>query len=370
MPNSSNTEAGRLTRLSCTVEDMGLSFSDVVIVLACNEYFVPYTAVAIQSIVEHMSPDRHYDIVVLTRDLSQHSIDTLVGHLPYPNMKLGFLNPEIALHGTKLPHHGHFRPETFFRLLAPWLLPNVRKAVYLDSDLVVLEDIATLFDVDVDGCLLGATRDADTVGMMLGYDGTVGPYLKNEIKLSDPMQYFQAGVLVMNLEAFRYAFTVKDMLSLSTVRVWRWLDQDILNMLADGNYVRIDMRWNTLMDWKHLRREKIIAQDPQELRDQYEAARANPAIVHFAGPDDRPWDYPDCDMGDYFWEYAHRSAFVDVLNQRLSDSQNSVAGKLDRAKVSVIFKGIMPLFDKTFPPGTKRRTRAIKSYVAIGGDLG
>ncbi len=184
------------------------------------------------------------------------------------------------------------------------------------------------------------------------------------------MQYFQAGVLVMNLEAFRYAFTVRDMLSLSTVRVWRWLDQDILNMLADGNYVRIDMRWNTLMDWKHLRREKIIAQDPQDLRDQYEAARANPAIVHYAGPDDRPWDYPDCDMGDYFWEYARRSAFVDVRNQRLSDSQNSVAGKLDRAKVSVIFKGIMPLFDKTFPPGTKRRTRAIKSYVAIGGDPG
>ena len=60
-----------LTRLSCTVEEMGLALDDVVILLACNEYFVPYTAVAIQSIVEHMSPDRHYDIVVLTRDLTQ-----------------------------------------------------------------------------------------------------------------------------------------------------------------------------------------------------------------------------------------------------------------------------------------------------------
>ena len=57
-----------LTRLSCTVEEMGLALDDVVILLACNEYFVPYTAVAIQSIIEHMSPERHYDIVVLTRD--------------------------------------------------------------------------------------------------------------------------------------------------------------------------------------------------------------------------------------------------------------------------------------------------------------
>ena len=192
-------------------------------------------------------------------------------------------------------------------------------------------------------------RDADTVGMMLGYDGTVGPYLENEIKLTDPMQYFQAGVLVMNLEAFRYAFTVADMLSLSTVRVWRWLDQDILNMLADGNYVRVDMRWNTLMDWKGIRREKIIAQAPEELREQYEAARQDPAIVHYAGPDDRPWDYPDCDMGACFWDYAKRSAFADVLEERLQQSQTTVAGKLDRAKVSVIFKGIMPLVDKDVP---------------------
>lgn len=369
MPTT-NAEAGKLTRLSSSVEEMGLSFEDVVVILASNEFFVPYMGVTIQSIVEHASPDRHYDIVVLTRDVTQRSIDTIVGHLPYSNVSVGFLNAEIALKGTKLPHHGHFRPETFYRLLAPWLLPDVDKAIYLDSDLVALTDVAPLFDTEVEGCLLGATRDADTVGMMLGYDGTVGPYLTEEIKLTDPMQYFQAGVLVMSLKAFRYAFTVDDMLSLATVRVWRWLDQDILNMLADGNYVRLDMRWNTLMDWKHIRREKIIAQAPQELRDQYEAARKDPAIVHYAGPDDRPWDYPDCDMGEYFWDFASRSAFYDVLQERLDASEHSAAGRLNRVKVGFIFKGVMRVVDKTFPPGTKRRTRLIKGYVAMGGDLG
>ena len=66
---------------------------------------------------------------------------------------------------------------------------------------------------------------------MPGHDGTVGPYLENEIKLTDPMQYFQAGVLVMNLEAFRYAFTVADMLSSPPCAVALVGPGDILNML-------------------------------------------------------------------------------------------------------------------------------------------
>lgn len=366
----SDSNRGRLTTLSSSADEMGLSFEDVVVVLASNEFFTPYMGVAIQSLVENASEDRHYDIVVLTRDITQRSIDTIVGHLPYPNVKVGFLDAESALKGTKLPHHGHFRPETFYRLLAPWLLPTVDKAVYLDSDLVVLSDIARLFDTEVGGHLLAATRDADTAGMVGGYNATVGPYLTDEMKLSDPSQYFQAGVLVMNLESFRYAFTIEDMLKLSTVRVWRWLDQDILNMLADGNYVHLDMRWNTLMNWKGIRRDKIIAQAPPELREQYERARQDPWIVHYAGPDDRPWDYPGCDMGDYFWDYARRSAFYDVLESRLDTSRHTPAGRLDRMKVGFIFKGVMPVVDHAFPPGSKRRTVLIKSYMAIGGDIG
>ena len=44
----------------------------------------------------------------------------------------------------------------------------------MDSDLIVNADIAELFDTDVTGYLLGATRDADTLGQMDGYDVTVG----------------------------------------------------------------------------------------------------------------------------------------------------------------------------------------------------
>ena len=158
--------------------ELGLDFNDVVVVFACSDNFVPYMSVAIQSIIENSSEDRQYDIVVLTRDLSIASMYTLSKQVKeYDNFAIGFLDVVAVLGDTKLPHHGHFRPETYFRLLAPDFLDNVNKAVYLDSDLVVLDDIAKLYDTDIEGYLVGATKDADTIGQIDGYDPLVKPYL-------------------------------------------------------------------------------------------------------------------------------------------------------------------------------------------------
>lgn len=143
---------------------LGLSLDDVVVVFAASENFVPYLSVALQSLIEHASAERRYDIVVLTRDISPSSMITLSRQVNRDNIGIGFLDAEAAIGNRKLPHYGHFRLETYFRLLAPSLLPSVRKAVYLDSDLVVLADIAELWDMDVEGYLLGATRDADKIG--------------------------------------------------------------------------------------------------------------------------------------------------------------------------------------------------------------
>ena len=167
------------TMLASTSGDLDLPLNDVVLVFACSENFVPYLSVAIQSIVDNTNPSRRYDIIVLTRDISPTSMITLTRQTKKDNVGIGFLDVDAALGDIELPHHGHFRPETYFRLLAPQLLPNVDKAIYLDSDLIVDADISELYDVDVTGYPLAATRDADTIGQIDGYDTTVGPYLNS-----------------------------------------------------------------------------------------------------------------------------------------------------------------------------------------------
>jgi lipopolysaccharide biosynthesis glycosyltransferase len=355
------------TILATSSTGLDLPLDDVVIVFACSENFVPYLSVAAQSIVDNACESRHYDIVVLTRDISPASMVTLSRQIKRGNVGIGFLDVDMALGDIELPHHGHFRPETYFRLLAPQLLPNVNKAIYLDSDLVVNDDVAKLYDTDVEGYMLAATRDADTIGQIDGYDVTVGPYLADELGMDDPHDYFQAGVLLMNLAYLRENITPEEFLEISTERMWRWLDQDVLNKVVNGRYVRVHMRWNYLMDWQHLRRTHIIANAPDEVRAEYEQARKDPAIVHFAGPDNRPWLYPDADGADLFWRYAMRSPYLEEIRAQLEDSRATARGLAKRLQVIVLYKGVMRAFDWTCPGGTKRREVIIKGYGALGG---
>ena len=355
------------TMLASTSGDLNLPLNDVVIVFACSENFVPYLSVAVQSIVDNASEKRRYDIIVLTRNISPASMITLTRQTTRANVGIGFLDVDAALGDIELPHHGHFRPETYFRLLAPQLLPNVDKAIYLDSDLIVDADVAELYDTDVSGYPLAATRDADTIGQIEGYDATVGPYLKDELGMDDPHDYFQAGVLLMNLAELRRTVSPDEFLELSTRRMWRWLDQDVLNKVVNGHYVRVHMRWNYLMDWQHLRRTHIIANAPEDVRREYEEAAADPAIIHFAGPDNRPWLYPDADRADLFWQYAMRSPYLDEIRGQLEDSRATASGLAKRLQVILLYKGIMPAFDKTCPAGSSRRAAIIKAYMGLGG---
>lgn len=48
---------------------------------------------------------------------------------------------------------------TYGRLLLPKLLSNYSRAIYLDVDIVVREDLGNLFAVDLKGNLVGAVKD-------------------------------------------------------------------------------------------------------------------------------------------------------------------------------------------------------------------
>ena len=356
--------------LAKSAADLDLSFDDVVVLLASNERFAAYASVVVQSIVEHTDPRRRYDIVVLTNDITQRSAQRLAyqaSQAPHGNVDLGLLDAEAMLDGLKLPNRGRFRAAAHYRLLAPVLLPQVAKAVYLDADLVVLHDVAELFDTDLAGHFIAAVHDADTAGQYAGYDPVVKPYLENEVGLRDPRAYFQSGVLVMDLAKMRAMNLSEEMLALAVSRKWRWPDQDILNRMAQGDYVRLDPRWNVLHDWKRLRRSHIIAQAPLDVQAAYDEAAADPRIVHYAGPDDRPWIYPKADRAELFWDHARRSPFYDELVRGYNFSKRDPASLVLRVWIEFIYKIGMPAIDVLLPCGSRRRAWVLGLYERMGG---
>lgn len=326
--------------------------------MAANDGYVPYLSTLLQSIADNANAKRNYDIVILTTDITEDNQAALKQQIETPHISLRFFDVTPIAKGKMddLKLRGHFQIETYYRLLMQDILLDWDKVLYLDSDMVVLRDIAELFDTDVNGYLLAACKDADTAGLYNGYEPSRKPYTDEVLKLSKPYDYFQAGTILFNLDMFRTTFEVDDMIALAAQGQWKLLDQDVLNVLAQGCVKSIPMEWNVMTDWRGLRIKRIISRAPKELYDEYMEARKHPAIIHYAGPE-KPWNDPESDMADYFWEYAKETPYYDGLIERLA-----ARGNRRQLISNNMWDKLYPLYARLLPDGSRRREFAGSLY--------
>ncbi|MCI6997549.1 MAG: glycosyltransferase family 8 protein [Eubacterium sp.] len=121
-----------------------------------------------------------------------------------------------------------FSIETYYRILIPWLLPQrVKRALWLDSDMIITGDISKLYYTDFENKCIVACEDERQL------DPETRARDKNRLMLSKEHRYFNAGVLLMNNELIRQKYTVEGILALSQTLKDKiiYADQDILNYL-------------------------------------------------------------------------------------------------------------------------------------------
>ena len=298
------------------------AFSNAVsLVFAANDFYAPYLYTLVASILEHRSGRRAYDIIVLSEDFSEQN-KGLFEELCDKRTSVRFLDVTEALSPfqSKLHVRGHFRIETYFRLLLPQLLPHHHKVLYLDADMVCLHDIAELYDVDLGDNLIAACKDPDTTGLYNGSafdDGHVRTleYMQEELGVKDVFQYFQAGTILFNLDAWRASIDVEEVFEFAQSREWHLLDQDVLNHFCYGRVTFVDMSWNVMYDFDHVRIRDIIAHTSPELNQAYMKARKEPRIIHYAGPI-KPWEDLEVDFAPHFWQYARKTPYYELIFAR------------------------------------------------------
>lgn len=310
------------------------SMNNIAVAMAANDFFVPYLAAALASVITHASSENNYDILILTHDIQPENKKLLAQMIEgKENFCIRYADPAPLLSGYQLYTRGHFSIETYYRLVLPEMLIHYSKILYLDSDLVAEADVAELFREQVDGYFLAAARDADTAGLYNGFEPDKKEYTDHVLKLKNPYEYFQAGVILFNLDEFRNQYTTEQILELARQEEWQLLDQDILNKLCEGNIKYVDMSWNVMVDFDHVRVSKIIRLAPQWLYHMYMEARRKPKIIHYAGPQ-KPWMEPDMDMGSVFWKYAKSTPFYEVMLYRMNVSV--AAGEARRMRMGPV----------------------------------
>ena len=172
---------------------------------------------------------------------------------------------------------GYFPRAVWLRIFLPELIPDTDRVLYLDSDLIVTDNLRPLWDIDLDGRLLGAVTNP-LYPFMPDHYARVG--------LSDPADYFNSGVLLMNLARMRAEETADELRRYAIAHPANdYPDQDALNVVCRDRWLKLHPRWNV--------QTTIFDLSPPQLPfpdGMVAEALDSPAVVHFIGPF-KPWTY-------------------------------------------------------------------------------
>lgn len=262
--------------------------SCIPIFYACDDSFVKYTIVSIQSMIANSSAQEHYHIYILNTNICP-AMRQRVLELKNANFDIEFVDVSGYLHDIrdKLPLRDYYSLTTYFRLFIAEMFPQYDKAIYIDSDTVVLDDIAKLYHHELGDNYVGAAVDQVMVQM-----DVFGRYVEQVVGI-DRNRFFNAGLLLLNCRQFRENHLLERFADL--LRVYNFVvtqDEDYLNVLCQGKVLWLDPRWNTL----------VIGEIPF----------TDYKILHY-NMVSKPWHYPDCRLKEYFWQYAEQTAVYDEI---------------------------------------------------------
>ena len=317
----------------------------VPIVITPHKGFIPCMAVLLQSILENSSKNYYYDIIIIHNEIPvdiQSKFQIIFEETDNFSIRFFDVSDYILRYSffeTLIKHKSLVT--TYFRLLIPELLYKYDKIIYLDGDIVVNVDIAGLLEFDISNVMLGAVRDVGGNGDYYAEDGIVKKYRDEVLKLEKPNDYFNAGVLVFNIQKFNEKFTTEQWWQMMGSRTWRAKDQDILNVACANNTLLLPCTWNYVTSYGE-NSEKYMT--PEDRKDR-EKAKDKPNIIHYVGII-RPWNYCTTPYFDIYWEYAKKSPFYEEAFNQIGEArlveriiEQSYEGRINIKSIKKIISG-------------------------------
>ncbi|MBE6536359.1 MAG: glycosyltransferase family 8 protein [Ruminococcaceae bacterium] len=285
---------------------------------ASDRNYLPYLAVAIQSLSSFANKKYFYNVRILSEDLTLESLCGVTGAIK-PNVKISVFSVADKISSIKeelaLRLRDYYSDAIYYRIFIAEMFPTLKRAVYLDSDIVLNEDIAKLYFTNIGEKLLGAVTDESVMAADVFRE-----YVKKHVRMKKAEDYFNSGVLVMNLEKMREEKIKDQFINLLCKYNFKTVapDQDYLNFLCRGKIHYLDRGWN-----KH-----AIAENEIENKDLY--------LMHY-NMFNKPWKYDGVQNEELFWNFASKTSFAEFLEnykQKYNDRKKKKDGEAAKKLLS------------------------------------
>jgi lipopolysaccharide biosynthesis glycosyltransferase len=184
-------------------------------------------------------------------------------------LKISFPDSLLKLHD--------YPKEMYFRLLSSQILPSdLHRIIYLDPDILVINTIRPLWELDLQGKMFAAAVHEGLTDIMSSI---------NQLRLGTTTDYFNSGIMLMDLDQMRAKINLKD-ISTAIAKYHDTLilpDQDILNYLYGKDILKIpETQWN----YDARSYSVYLARSTGKINTEW--VMSNTAILHFCGKS-KPW---------------------------------------------------------------------------------
>ena len=287
------------------------------IFFATDDNYIPFLTVAIRSLIDNASTNYNYKILVLNSGIKKEN-EAIIKNLEKDNFEINFINvnEKVDSIADDLSYRlrDYYSNSIYYRLFIPSLFPDYDKALYLDADIVVIDDISKLYFEDLGDNLVGAITD-DVVNT----NDTFVKYATVALGI-DAKEYFNSGILLMNLKEFRKENIEEKFIHLLSTYNFNVIapDQDYLNYLCRGRVKYLHKGWD---------RMALIEDKNFDNKDLH--------LIHY-NMFQKPWNYHNIPYENYFWEYAEKTCFYNLFNEMRKSYSDESKAKDQLAGVNLV----------------------------------
>lgn len=236
---------------------------DISVFFICNKKYFLGLITAITSILENSKSPERFLFYIIQEGFSVHNKKILTQTCNY---RVKILESQIERFSEIKDENIYIVKDVLNKYLIPDIVPNLNKAIILDVDIIVCQDLQELWDENITDYLVGACEDV-WLEIMDNH--------KQEVGLD---WYFNSGVMIYNLEKMREHNTLDKLLEITKCLKSLYLDQDGQNLTFHDSVKHLPLKWN-VQSCIYFNDYRSDSHSDDEIR----GCIIKPGIVHFTG---------------------------------------------------------------------------------------
>lgn len=246
------------------------------IVSAVDDHYAPYLSVMMMTLLDHLADDVAITFYIIDDCISKESKRKLSQAISNKPAEIHYLEVNSDLYADVM-ESDHITQTAYYRISLPDLLEDkhYEKVLYIDCDVLVLDDVAKLYDTDIGDKVIGAVIDPGQALVL------------ERLGVDTDDYYFNSGLMLIDLDNWKKAGITEKTLTFLQEEEDKIIyhDQDALNATLYEKWFQLHPKWNLQTSLLFERHQPPTT----EYKKLYKEAIQHPSIVHFTGHD-KPWN--------------------------------------------------------------------------------